>query len=411
MEFNVDKYVKTYWDKFVGLNDSNNGEFVDATCENSIRTSKFLEWLDLDPIMQIINKYYIVKEGEETYPRRAMVKSFLWRKIRRIKYYTRTERYLNDHPDEALELGFNIDINGNIMVPDHETLRHFEKVRIGNDGIEAIMLLFCSEVVKAGNKLGLRIGENTGTDSTPIETPNDSVGKYNGHYKKKMVKAHLTADYDYNIPLAKKVCGGTDDDDRYLEELLEKSAKVAKKNMCETWFDGGYNSNKNIALTHVKFGLKPHYHIDVDWRKNVVYEHSLGGKTYIFTPEQQINYLYRKRWKKPYYKKDASLEYMMQCLIEEEIYEPVAMHFRNNYIQEYEECPEGVLDVYHRRNGSEGINSYLKDNLGLETHINGKGMKNIDIHITQCCVALLAVALTRLQHGIKKNLTSIAYLT
>jgi hypothetical protein len=76
-----------------------------------------------------------------------------------------------------------------------------------------------------------------------------------------------------------------------------------------------------------------------------------------------------------------------------------------------EECPEGVLDVYHRRNGSEGINSYMKDHLGLETHINGKGMKNIDIHITQCCVALLAVVLTRLQHGIKENLTSIAYLT
>ena len=45
-----------------------------------------------------------------------MVKTFIWRKIKRIKYYTRTERYLNDHPDEALELGFNIDINGNVIV-------------------------------------------------------------------------------------------------------------------------------------------------------------------------------------------------------------------------------------------------------------------------------------------------------
>ncbi|MCJ7616012.1 MAG: hypothetical protein MUO43_05695 [Desulfobacterales bacterium] len=97
--------------------------------------------------------------------------------------------------------------------------------------------------------------------------------------------------------------------------------------------------------------------------------------------------------------------------LKEEIYEPVAMYFRNDYMQEYEECPEGVLDVYHRRNGSEGINSYIKGHLGLETPINGKGMKNINIHITQCCIALLAVVLTRLQHGIKENLTSIAYLT
>lgn len=131
----------------------------------------------------------------------------------------------------------------------------------------------------------------------------------------------------------------------------------------------------------------------------------------MYTPEQQINYLYNKRWKKPYYKKDASLKYKMQCLIEEAIYEPVAMYFRNDYMREYEECPDGVIDAYHRRNGSEGINSYMKEHLGLETHINGKGMKNIDLHVTQCCIALLAVTMTRLQNGIIENLASVAYLT
>ena len=39
------------------------------------------------------------------------------------------------------------------------------------------------------------------------------------------------------------------------------------------------------------------------------------------------------------------------------------------------------------------------------------GIKNIDLHVTQCCIALLAVALIRLQHGIKENLSSVAYLT
>jgi hypothetical protein len=34
--------------------------------------------------------------------------------------------------------------------------------------------------------------------------------------------------------------------------------------------------------------------IDQDWRRNVTYEHNFGGKTYIYTPEQEINYLYRK---------------------------------------------------------------------------------------------------------------------
>jgi hypothetical protein len=58
MKFNVDKQIKTYWNKFIGLTDANNEEFADATSENSIRASKFLEGLNLDPIMPEINKHY-----------------------------------------------------------------------------------------------------------------------------------------------------------------------------------------------------------------------------------------------------------------------------------------------------------------------------------------------------------------
>ena len=413
MELNVDRHVKTYWDKFVNLTDidKQKQKFSDATSANSVRTSKFLEGLNLDPIMSELNKRYSVPENKEYYPRRAMFKTMIYRKIMKIRYYTRTENYLKDHPDEAIELGFNIDVDGNALVPDHETLRHFEKIRLGNEGMDAIMELFCIKVIGEGNKLGLKIGKKTGTDSTPIQTHNDPDGTYNGHYKKEMVKAHITSDYDHNIPLAKQVCSGTDGDDQYLECMLQKTAVSAKDNMEETWYDGGYNSNKNIALAHVEFGLTCHYHIDRDWRRNVTYGHSFEGKNYTYTPEQEINYLYRKYWKEPDYKKDASLESMMKYLIKKGVYEPVAMYFRNPYVAAYEECPDAVLDVYHLRNISEGINSYMKSNLGLETHVNGKGIKNIDLHVTQCCIALLAVALIRLQHGIKENLSSVAYLT
>ncbi len=156
--------------------------------------------------------------------------------------------------------------------------------------MDAIMVAFCINVVKSGDKLELKIGENTGTDSTPIETPNDPAGTYNGYYENKMVKAHITEDYDHNIPLAKKVCGGTDGDDQYLEFMLDITSKSAKHNMRDTWFDGGFNSNKNIALAHVKFDLIPHYHINEAWRENVIYQHTFKGKTYTFSPVQQVNY-------------------------------------------------------------------------------------------------------------------------
>jgi hypothetical protein len=411
MEFNVGKQIKSYWNKFIGLTDANNEEFADATSENSVRASKFLEGLNLDPIMLEINKYYAVIEGVETYPRRAMVKTFIWRNINTIKYYTKEARHLGTHPDEALELGFNIDQDGKVIVPDHETLRHFEKVRIGTKGMDAIMQLFCIKVVDAGNKLGLKIGKYTGTDSTPIKTHNDPDGKYNGHYKKEMVKAQITMDYEHNIPLAKKICGGTENDDAYLENMLRMAAVSAKMNMEETWFDGGYNSNRNIAFAHVEMGLMSHYHINKDWNENVKYEHRFNGKTYFYSPEQEINYLYRKNWQDPKYKKDGSLEYKMQFLVKKGFHDPVAMYFRNDYMNKYDECPDNVLDLYHRRNSNEGINSYLKDHLEVEVHLNGKGMKNIDLHVTECCIVMLAVAFARLQHGIKENLSSVAYLT
>jgi hypothetical protein len=57
LEFNVDRHVKTYWDKFINLIDRDEQKFSDATSENSVRTSKFLKGLDLDPIMPELNKH------------------------------------------------------------------------------------------------------------------------------------------------------------------------------------------------------------------------------------------------------------------------------------------------------------------------------------------------------------------
>ena len=68
--------------------------FVDATSDNSIKELQFLEGLDLGAIMPQINKYYMVKKGFETYPRRDMVKALICRIIKKLKYYTQTEGIL-----------------------------------------------------------------------------------------------------------------------------------------------------------------------------------------------------------------------------------------------------------------------------------------------------------------------------
>jgi hypothetical protein len=85
MEFNVSKQLKNYWNKLIGSSENKpNEEFANATSEHSVRTSKFLIGLNLEPIMPEINKYYHVKEGEEKYPRIAMVKTMIFKKIKQI---------------------------------------------------------------------------------------------------------------------------------------------------------------------------------------------------------------------------------------------------------------------------------------------------------------------------------------
>lgn len=39
-----------------------------------------------------------------------------------------------------------------------------------------------------------------------------------------------------------------------------------------------------------------------------------------------------------------------------------------------------------------------------------ENLKNIDLHVTECSIAILAAALMRLQHGITENISSVAYL-
>ena len=89
-------------------------------------------------------------------------------------------------------------MNGDALVPNHETLRHFEKIRLSNGGMDALMELFCIKVVGAGTKLGLKIGEKTGTDSTPIETHNDPDGTYNASCT---VKIPIIGTFKYKILL------------------------------------------------------------------------------------------------------------------------------------------------------------------------------------------------------------------
>jgi len=73
--------------------------------------------------------------------------------------------------------------------------------------------------------------------------------------------------------------------------------------------------------------------------------------------------------------------------------------------------PIPILDDYHNRNKDEGFNGKLKNVLNIEICTKGKYGDKVDLYTTLSLVGVLAVAVTKLQRGIKKNLGSVAYLT
>lgn len=81
---------------------------------------------------------------------------------------------------------------------------------------------------------------------------------------------------------------------------------------------------------------------------HVTFEHRFQGRVYQFELAKEINYQYQRMWKTSCFDPNADIMYKMECLVNMGKYDPVAMYFRNNYIAEYEESPDGVPDVYHR---------------------------------------------------------------
>lgn len=162
--------------------------------------------------------------------------------------------------------------------------------------------------------------------------------------------------------------------------------------------DGKYNTYENIAHLETS-GIRTYYPINEGW------EYNPKGEM------KEIKRLYQKYHNHPDFQVDASMEFILSFLYERGEYEAVGSYYRNPKMAEYEECPDGYLDVYHIRNNGEALNGYLKDRMDLMTRLRVKGREKVDRYLTKSLLAILAVALNRLQHGVKNNLISVAYLT
>lgn len=398
-EVDVDAQIKSYWarkeneipEEFLHWIEEQYKGFQDATEDNPVDTAEFLSHLDLSCAKKFFKSLY---KRKPTFPAEATVKSFFLFDIRRKRFYTELWKYLISHPDDAQKLGFPKK-DGRVLIPGVKNLWHFYNIRMDWDEFFKILR---NETVKEGKDMGLKIGRRTMEDSMPVEAfHTDKEAEYNDYYKINGYKLDTVDDLETNVPLSKETIGINEDEAKQLIPHMEDMSKDNIK-VKEHWIDGGYDDYPNLAWMGVH-GIEAHHRIHKNWVKN-----EKGNVDH-------LQELYQKNWKDSRFKPNADMHYILSFLLKKGYEEEVGAYFRNLAMKRYDEDSQSYLKVYHKRSRKEGNHGYWKEQLQLKERMRVKGIANVDRFLTRNLCALLSVALNRLQHGIKRNLTSIASLT
>jgi len=180
----------------------------------------------------------------------------------------------------------------------------------------------------------------------------------------------------------------------HIQELKSRGIHVK-----EDFVDGKYATISNIAYAEVIEGTSLHYDIADNW----VYDFSA-------TP-YAIKTEYQKFHHEPDFKMNASEDFMMRYLVKKGCYGTVGYMLRNMYMAAKEECPDGYLDHFHRRNMTESENDFIKNDMGLQRAIKRKGKEAVELELHFTLLSLHVLALIRLQNGCKERLVSKSGLT
>jgi len=304
-------------------------------------------------------------------------------------------RVVQSNEEIARNLGFDPH-----SLPSYETFRHFINDLLNDEIVEQ---LFYREVKAIGQELhrySKALGEKTLEDATIITAKRGDVeAGYSGYYEDYGWKKDLLIDQKYKVFLAYQNLGINENEGQALPVNLEKLQNI-DIHVGEITADGKYPTYENIAVAKYQYGTDIFYRPQKDW------VHNEKGNIC------EINHRYQKYWKHHDFKVYADIEYKLNFLFERGDYEWVGAYYRNQHVQQYKRRLKHCQRRYGvERNTNESFNNYLKQHMGFETSLPRKGRKHAFRHTTLCLVAINAVALTRLQNGVTKNLTSVAYLT
>ena len=393
----VDKALKTYRKKQEIFHDSSIADkhyFVNPTEETPVETSRFLKHLDLewvDPILkELFPRFDWIKH--RLYPR---VRLMIFMKLRKdLQKVAELYRAIQSNDEIARNLGFDP-----YDLPGYETIRHFINDLLDGEVLDHLFYIQVEEIKHQLGRYDEKLGEKTLEDATPITAKRgDPEAEYNDYYKVKGWKKDLLIDQKYKVFLAFQNLGINENEGHVLSLNLEKLQEINIA-VGEITADGKYPTYENIAVAKHRYGT------DLFYRPQDGWVHNPKGDV------DEINRRYQKYWRHCNFRVRVTLESKLGFLCKQEDYDWVGAYHRNLHVQRYNSRIKRCMKRYRvERNTNESFNNYLKQHLGFETSLPKKGKDCAFKHTTLCLIAINAVAMTRLQNGETKNLSSVAYL-
>ena len=399
-EYDIGKQVEKYWDIFKRqLNDEDakkldrlletiEEHFINPAQDNPVKAVDFVRWFNPESILDVLKPSYPYFKYiyDRLIPRMRFFAYFM---VSRRKNVWQAYHSLNE--EEYFKLGFT-------DKPTYEILREFCYERIGVEQFPVVLSWLVRELVFLLEKQGIYLGRDTFEDATGVRSlKDDPEAKYSGYYKHEGYKLDYTIDALYTVPLSYIPMEITSDEGRNLIASQEHLVSLGIKERLRV-VDDKYATFKNIAHSEIN-GVSLYYKIAKSW--NFKQEGTPG----------EIRRLYQSYHQCDDFKVDADLDFMLVFLYRRKEYKPVGSYFRNMRMAEYEEHPEGYMDICNERGGRmEGDIGRVKLTTLLDDHPGRRGWKQFMLRAGMTMLSLVFAALIRVQNGVYSDFTNVTYI-
>lgn len=400
-EIDIERIIEKHWQNFrKQLNDEDaekldkllqeiEEQFTNPTQDSPVKAVDFVRWFNPEPILDILQPFY---------PYFKYIRERLIPRMRFFAYFTLSKKknvwqaYHSLNEEDFIKLEFS-------KKPTYEVLREFCYERIGIKEYPIVLHWVVNETGFLMKKKGLQLGKHTFEDATPVRSlKDDPDAKYSGYYKHCGYKVDKTIDATTGIPLDYRPMEIIANEG---ENLISSQKNVASLGIQEKIrvVDDKYATFENIAYCELN-RISLYYKIAKNWNFK---EQGTPG---------EIKKLYQKYYQESDFIPGADLDLMLHYLFKKEEFEAVGSYFRNLRMAEYEEHPEGYLDLCNERGGlMEGDIGRMKLTTLFDDHPGRRGWKQFLLRAGMTMLSLAFAALIRVQNGITNHLTNVTYIT